>query len=235
MLKDFLLVHGAPTVPPCDVQHYLQFTHAPFALTIPTTARLMTRYTMSHIVGEALANCGLYPPLAGLTTVVEHELGGYDGIASIMADEDYVAKIVPDEHYMVEKLMDGPPQFIVVDEEVGIFESDAPGSLRMFDFVRRPTELAREDFLSQLDEDGAWARSRSDYRSAVSQRVHSIVGTGATFFGVDAEPFDAVIETWVADADALAQLSHDQKERRDMFCDPDRSFSAMTEEYRIRG
>jgi len=44
-----------------------------------------------------------------------------------------------------------------------------------------------------------------------------------------AEPFDAVIEAWISDTDTLLQLVEEQRSRRASFCDPDRSFSLLTQ------
>ena len=64
-------------------------------------------------------------------------------------------------------------------------------------------------------------QANAEYRSAVSKRVHSLIGTGVPPInqGSEAAPpvivsFDAVIEVWVKDADALARLGDEQRVRR---------------------
>jgi hypothetical protein len=106
----------------------------------------------------------------------------------------------------------------------------------MFDFVRRPAGMSTPEFLRDLNEDGLWARSQQDYRAAISKRVHSLVGTGVPPINQDsdavaavAEPFDAVIEVWISDTDALSRLVEEQRAKRAAFCDPDRSFSVLTQ------
>jgi hypothetical protein len=82
--------------------------------------------------------------------------------------------------------------------------------------------------------------SHPKYRSVVSKRVHSLIGTGVPPInqGSEAAPpviisFNAVIEVWVKDADALARRADEQRARRVPFCDPHRGFSLLTEEYRL--
>ena len=235
MIKDFLLARAAPGLSCETLQHYLQFTHAPLALANPALAREVERYTMNHASEDTTYPFQLYPSIPGLALVVEHMFGGWEGIARFSADEHYLATVRPDEEHMVRTLMDGAPQFVAVDEEHALFTAPTCGRLRMFDFVRRHPTMTREHFLEQLDTEGAWAATDPAYRAAVARRVHSIVGAGVAAFGGDAEPFDAVIEVWIADADRLAALTDVQRERRSAFCDPDRSFTAVTDEQWICG
>ena len=235
MIKDFLIVRTLPAAPLEKLQHYLEHRHAPLALSVPIVSRQMQRYTMNHMSEERAAGCALYGPIAGLAAVVEHDVGGWDGLNSIMADAQYLAEVRPDEEHMVTNLMDGWPQLIVVDEEETIFSSDPPEGTRLFDFVRRPIGMPREDFVLGLKDDAAWATAQPDYRTSVGKRVHSLVVAGSAPMGVDGEAFDAVIETWIVDPEQLANLVDQQKARRAAFCDPIRSFTAVTRERRIRG
>ena len=61
MLKVFLLVRAASTVTAQKVQHYIQFSHVPLALTAPITARLMQRLTLNHVVDEARTAAPINP------------------------------------------------------------------------------------------------------------------------------------------------------------------------------
>lgn len=236
MLKDFLLVRAAPGKSIEEVQHYLQHRHAPLALTVANSARLMRRYTMNHIFPGATGASGGFAPHPGFATVVEHELGGFQGIASIMADADYIARVIPDEQFMIETLMDGEPQFVIVDDERIIWESSLPGPVRLFDFLSRPAGMARVDFLDHLEDAGRRAASQAEFRSLVDKRVHSIVGTGPDAFGAGGdEPFDAVVEMWLADSAGLNEFALRKESSRPAFCDPRRSFRLMTRENRIVG
>lgn len=231
MIKDFLLTRSAPTVSPERLQQYLEYNHAPLALSLPLLQRETKRYTMNHVRPEA----GLYPALDRLATIVEHRFG--EGISGLHSDERYIADIRPDEMFMVEELMDGPPQFLPIDEEWPIFKSGTASTVRMLDFLRRPAGMPREDFDRKLAEDGAWAAADPLYRAAVERRVHSLVGSGSGVadFGADKEAIDAVVETWIVDPSALAALGDEQRVRRASFCDAGRSFSAVTEERWLRG
>ena len=235
MLKDFLLVRAAPALSFKYLQDYLQFKHAPLALTVPTTTREMIRYTMNHIVEAAGRDCRVHAPMGGLASIVEHEIGGLEGITRITADPRYIADVHPDEEFMIENLMDGAPLFVAIDEEVIVLEASSPGSSRMFDFVRRPKRMSRGDFLARLEEDGIWARAQPSYRDGAAKRIHSLAGASSAPFGINAEPFDAVIEVWISKTAKLAGLMKEQRERRMAFCDSSRSFSVITEEQRIRG
>lgn len=240
MIKDFLLVHAGPTVPSEDVRDYLQFRHAPLALSVPVVAREMKLYTMNHVVDHAAPRCYLYRPVAELTTIVEHMFGGWEGMARISADPQYCALVRPDEAYMIGHLMAGAPQFVAIDRERPIFSSSLPTCARVFDFVRRPASISREAFLDGLDKDAVWAAENPHYRAAVAKRVDSLAGSGwvadkseATSYGTEAENFDAVVEVWIADFARFGELINEQRERRAAFCDPERSFTAITEEHRI--
>lgn len=235
VIKDFLLVQAHAALSYREVQQYLEHSHAPLALATPALAREAQRYTMNHLSEGEASPFQIFPNLPRLAVVVEHMFGGWEGIARFSADNDYIAKVRPDEKYMVERLMEGAPQFVAVDAEKPVFSGGDPTNLRMFDFIRRSPGLSREQFLAELDREGAWATADEEYRKAVVRRVHSIAGDGTASFGSDAEPFDAVIENWVTDCDRLAQLSALLRKRRESFCDAKRSFSAVTKESWISG
>jgi hypothetical protein len=237
MLKDFLLARAATSRSPIEVQQYMQFKHAPLVLSTPIGRRLLNLYTMNHVIDGRDQKCSLYPAFPGVISVVEQGLiGGDAAVQALLVDDDYLMKIVPDEKYIHGNLLGGRPDFVMVEESRIIFDSNATGSTRMFDFVRRPAGMSAPTFLSNLNEDGLWARSQQDYRAAVSKRVHSLVGTGVAPVHADSaavaavvEPFDAVIELWISDTDAFSRLVAGQRARRASFCDPDRSFSVLTQ------
>lgn len=235
MIKDFLLTRSAPTVSPERLQQYLEYNHAPLALSLPLLQRETKRYTMNHVSGGKIEGLNLYPALDRLATIVEHRFG--EGIAGLHSDERYISDIRPDEMFMVEELMDGPPQFLPIDAEWPIFKAGIASTVRVLDFLRRPADMPREDFDRKLADDGAWAAADPRYRAAVERRVHSLVGSGSGVadFGADKEAIDAVVETWITDPSALAALGDEQRARRASFCDADRSFSAVTEERWLRG
>lgn len=235
MVKDFLITRTPPTIDRERLQQYLEYKHAPLALSLPLLAKVTIRYTMNHAQDQVSAGLGLYPPIEGLATIVEHIFG--EGISGLHDDAQYKAQVRPDEMFMISELMDGAPQFLPIDEELPIFKIEASSVARMFDFVRRPKSVSRAAFLEKLVDDGIWAASHSRYRAAVGRRVHSIVGSGsgAADFGADQESFDAVIETWITDIPALVALMDEQRARRMLFCDATRSFSAFTDERWLRG
>jgi hypothetical protein len=235
MIKDFLLNRGKPSVPFEEIKNYIEFTHAPMAMGNGAISTWMRRFALNHVVFDTAWDCCLYRPLSGLVTIPEHDVGGWDGFNDIVKDEDYLATIRPNEVHLVEKLFYAQPQFVQIDDERTIFASGSPGTLRLFDFVRRPEAMSREDFERRLEDDGAWAAAQPQYRQAVAQRVHSLVGVGAPPIGAALEPFDAVVEAWVADGTLLATLVDEQKQRRAAFVDPERSISAMTRQHIIRG
>jgi hypothetical protein len=103
----------------------------------------------------------------------------------------------------------------------------------MFDFIRKPGAMSREDFQARLKEDGAWAVGHPRYRAGVGKRVDSIIGKDLAPFGEIADLFDAIIEVWVADTLQLESLMEEQARRRAVFTDRDRSFTAMTHEQRL--
>lgn len=230
-----MLIRASTSAPPETTRHYLEFRHAPLALSVPIISNKMHLYSMNHAVEEPAGDCCLYPPIPGIVTVVEHGLGGWESLNEIMADAEYQSRIRPDEEHMVKNIMDGWPQFIVIDEQQEIFDTKASSRTRMFDFVRRPTGMERQQFIARLEEDGVWASENPPYRQAVARRVHSVGGIGSAPTGQEGEAFDAVIEVWVADAARLAQLVAEQLVRRAAFCDPGRSFTTLTRESRIRG
>lgn len=228
MFKDFLLARHAPEKSLTEVQSYLEYVHAPLALSVPALAQELQRYTMNHVVSDDRARCALHASLPELATVVEHVLGGWPGIGRFSVDPDYLARVKLDERHMETTLLHGPPLFVAVEEELSIFHSEETGAVRIFDFIRGAANLTRAYFLTALHEDGqAWARSAS-YRTAVTRRVHSIVGEGVASFGAETDPIDAVIEIWVINYDVFAELRNDQLAQRAAFCDVDRSFSAVT-------
>jgi len=243
MFKDFLLVRHRPHVPKADLQHYLQYKHAPLALSLPLIAQAMLRYTMNQVEESLTEEVCLYPRMLDLTTIVEHKLG--PGVEHIGTDAEYLATVRPDEQYMMAELMDGAPQCVAVDIELPIFKSASPSNLRMFDLIRHPIGMPRAEFLDRLAEDGQWATQHAGYRAAVAARVHCIVGSGSdegdrsqasvVDFGATDEPFDAVVETWVADLSTLTGLMEEQRARRAAFCDARRSFTAVTQEHWMRG
>lgn len=236
MVKDFLLTRAAVNLDPKTLQDYLELKHAPLALSLPLLARETKRYTMNHARLELgdYSNI-LYPPLERMATVVEHVFGA--GISGLHADEKYIAEVRPDEMFMVESLMDGAPQFLPIEQEIPIFNSGSSSMIRVLEFVRRPTDMAIDDFYNKLAEDGDWAASEPRYRAAVERRVHSIVGSGSGVadFGADKEAIDAVIESWITDMKLLSGLSEEQETRRSAFCDPDRSFSVISDERWLYG
>jgi len=228
MFKDFLLARHAPDKSLTEVQTYLEYVHAPLALSVTALAQELQRYTMNHVVSDDRARCALHAGLPGLATVVEHVLGGWPGIGRFSVDPDYLAHVKPDEQHMETTLLHGPPPFVAVEQELPIFHSEGTGALRIFDFIRAATNLTHADFLTALDQDGqAWARS-APYQTAVTRRVHSIVGGGVASFGAETDPIDAVIEIWVHDYDVFGRLRDDQLARRAAFYNIDRSFSAVT-------
>lgn len=242
MLKDFLLVKAAPSVTKDQVRKYLQFSHAPLALSTAEIGRSMQRYTMNHLV-DAPNNVCLYSAPDNLTTVVEHSLvGGADKVSTIMADPEYVEKVVPDEKHMIENLMDGMPQFIAVEGEETVFGGKPESSMRMFEFLRCADGVLRDDFFRMLKEEGAWASENPRYSKAVEKRVHSTTGSGPLPVGAKSdaplatyEPFDAVVEVWISDPEELSGLLAEISNIRARYCDPDRSVSALTEENKLRG
>lgn len=235
MVKDFLLTRSAPSITPETLQQYLEFKHAPLAMSLPLLVQETRRYTMNHVLTEPEEYPGLYASRQRMATIVEHIFG--EGVSALHSDEQYIAEVKPDEMYMVEELMDGPPQFLPVDEELPIFKSGSSSSIRMLDFVRRPMDMSVEDFREKLADDGAWAAVEPRYHAAIERRVHSLVGSGSGVadFGADEEAIDAVIETWIINQEALLALKDEQHERRAAFCDPDRSFTALTNERWLRG
>lgn len=235
MIKDFLLVREASTVPAGALRYreYVQSVHAPRALSVPALAQQMKRFSLCHVIEAPALGCCIHPPMEGITTIVEHVVGGWAGMQRIMVDPQYLATVRPCERYMVETLMDGEPKFIVVDDEQTIFMANPCGQTRMFDFIRKPEEMSRAMFVSKLEEEGAWAIEEAGYRAGVSKRVHSIVGQGEAPFGENIDPFDAIVEVWITDASQLAALIDEQTDRRAAFCDDDRSFTLVTQELRI--
>ena len=234
LIKDFLLVRSPAEISLEITQGYLELNHAPLALSVPLISQKMQLYTMNHVAAVA-GECCLYQPIQRMATVVEHGLGGWHSLEQIMADPQYVARIRPDEEYMVTHIMDGWPQFVAVTDVHPVFSSDARTELRMFDFVRRPVGLAREEFLSGLAADASWAATNRHYRSGIAKRVHSVAMAASAPIGLEGEAFDAVIEVWIADAAELASLMDEQRQRRSAFCDAIRSCTVMTRERRIRG
>jgi hypothetical protein len=236
MVKDFLLARAAASRSPIEVQLYMQFKHAPLVLSTPIGRRLLNLYTMNHVIGGPDQTCSLYPAFPGVISVVEQGLiGGDAAVQALLVDDDYLTKIVPDEKYIHENMLGERPDFVMVEESRIIFVSEPTGSTRMFDFVRRPAGMSAPTFLSKLEDDGLWAQANPEYRSAVSKRVHSLVGTGLAPVHQDSEavaavmePFDAVIELSISDTDALSRLVEEQRARRASFCDPGRSFSVLT-------
>ena len=240
MLKDFLLVRAAPTVSLDQVCHYLEFKHAPLALSVPVVSQQMRRYTFNLVKDEPGSDVALHKSQPRLAAVVEHMLGGWEGLARISADPQYLAKVRPDEAYMIANLMAAAPQFIVIDEERPVFTSSTETHVRVFDFLRRPVGMAREEFLQALDADAKWSVKNSGYRSVVARRTHSISGASwvapkeeAVSYGTDNETFDAVVEAWVTGV-YPAELLQEQRQRRAQFCDSNRSYTAVTEEHCIR-
>lgn len=235
MVKDFLLTRSAPSVTPEALQRYLEHKHAPLALSLPVLVRETRRYTMNHVQSGVDERLCLYVPIANLATVVEHVFTA--GIAGLHDDEEYIARVRPDEMHMIEALMDGPPQFLPIEEELPIFTAERLSSTRMLDFVRMPSGMSKAEFVERLAADAEWASAHPGYRAAVGRRVHSIVGSGsgAADFGGRNEPFDAVIESWIVDRDSLAAVMDEQRDGRALFCDPDRSFTAWTVERWLLG
>jgi hypothetical protein len=95
-----------------------------------------------------------------MVSVVEQgRIGGDAAVKGLLVDEDYITKIVPDEKYAAEHLLDGRPDFVMVDESKPIFATEPTGSARMFDFVRRPAAMCAREFLRNLNEEGLWAQA----------------------------------------------------------------------------
>lgn len=242
MLKDFLLVRNSPSVKKQELQQYLQFNHAPLALSTVEIGRSMQRYTMNHLVDDDVHEICLYDTPGNLTTIVEHLLaGGAEKVQTLMADAEYIEKVVPDEQHMIQNLMEGMPQFVAVDKEEQIFDKNGKSSMRMFEFIRRSSDVSQEQFLHMLHKEGEWAGQEELYSLAVEKRVHSIVGSGPLPVGAkeenpsrDFEPFDAVIEVWINNPESLSRLSSEILRIREQYCDNDRSISAVTNENKIR-
>ena len=175
--------------------------------------------------------------MPGLATIVEHSFGA--GIAELDTDEQYLTVVRIDEEYMIGSLMDGAPQFLMIDEELPVFTPGEVTSLRLFEFLCRATGTSRAEFLDRLAEEGAWANKHPRYRVAVGRRVHSIVGEGTgpavADFGAAGASFDAVIETWVTDSIVLSTMMDERRDSAMLFCDTARSFSTVTEERWSRG
>ena len=235
MFKDFLLVRNPPDKSPEVTQRYLEFNHAPLALSVPIISQKMQLYTMNHVADGVAEACRLYPPISRIATVVEHGLGGWKSLEQIVADQTYSTTIRADEEYMVNNIMDGWPQFVAITDEERIFTSASHSDLRMLDFVRRPSCVTREAFLTELKDDGAWAIANRRYRSGCAKRVHSLASAASAAFGVEGEPFDAVIEVWIAEIAEMQSLMDEQRQRRSTFCDAARSCTVVTREHRIRG
>lgn len=226
MFKDLLLSRSGT---PAELRKHMEDVHIPMGLSIPAVAREMQRYTLNHVEGSPVA-IAIHPPIDRLSTIVEHVCGGWEGLTRLGQDPDFQEKLLPDEQYMSTHLMDGQAEFVAIDEEQPIFTSGDVGTLRVFDLLRRSASVSREQFLRQLEAEGAWAKTDDRYRAAVGQRVHSIVGEGTASYGEAAEPFDAVVETWPADLHRLEDLVDELRSRRSAYCDPAGSFTVVTEE-----
>ena len=131
--------------------------------------------------------------------------------------------------------MEGAPQFLAVDDEVPLFGVPPPPPCACSTSSDVRGRCRRRLSCKASPDEAAWAKDDPDYRGAVARRVHSILGKGAADFGADAEPFDAVIEVWIADADRLAKQADSLRRRREAFCDAQRSFTAVTQERWIGG
>lgn len=235
MIKNFLLIRARDEVPVgmMPYRQHLEEVHVPVALANPAIAREMKRWTMNDVLAGTGTGCELYPTIPGVDAVVEHMVGGNEGIQRVVTDQHYLDTVRPDERLMVDNLMDSDAQFIPVEQEYIVFSSINPPSLRMFDFVCKPDGMTRETFAEKLWEDADWAFGHSDYRQAVRKRVHSIVGGGDIPYADRNESFDGVIEMWIADAAKLSGLLDEQRRRRAAFCDTGRSFTMTTRESRI--
>ena len=235
MIKDFLLIHPKVSRAPAVLHYrdYVKQVHVPRAMSNPAIAREMRTFNLNYLVYGKPCDLCLFPPRDGLDTVVEHKLGGWEAMQRVMTDPEYLAVVRPCEEYMNANVFESLPQFVVIEDEREVFSCDTPGTARMFDFVRRANTLTHDEFLARLEEDGVWAAADPDYRAAVCKRVHSEVGQGDPPFGAAGDPFDAVIEVWIDDAAKFGALSTERKERLGAICDPDRSFSAMTEQHRV--
>ncbi|SOE06282.1 EthD domain-containing protein [Variovorax sp. YR752] len=232
--KDLLLVYchrAANRAASCD---YIIGSHAPLVMRTPGFEDVFERYTMNAAVDvrEGESSALLYGAAPDLLMVVEHVFDQVK-LAAAVESPEYLAKVRPDEEYIGRVLLQHLPAAYDAVEQVIFAAAAEPGSLRVFDFLRRRSDLTEAAFEAALADEADRLAADRDYRSVVLKRVHNRIGDVSSLFAPTARDVDAIVETWVTGFDALAALQSRLRQSAYSFVDSGASFSVLARETKI--
>lgn len=228
MFKDILVTRSTDRDRRLEHQDYIADGHSSLVMSMPAFQGVFQRFSMNRalLVQDGVTASGLYTRDPDALVVVEHVCASRNAFATASSDPQYLAAVKPDEDYIGQVILSGPPTAYDV-QETTVFDGPAH-RLRVFDFLSRCDDVSVQDFADALSAEGEQLARDSAYRSVVGKRVHNTVGTTPSLYAISGRDHDGIVETWVEDFSALEPHYERLRARQAPYVDPAASFSVFT-------
>jgi hypothetical protein len=228
--KDILVTRTAKPDRREEHQDHIIRGHSRLVMSTSAFDGVFERFTMNRVLADSdeTEATTLYRRDPEALVVVEHQCVSHEAFAAASRDPEYLARVKPDEQYMASEVLSGPPVAYDIRQDQIVFSDVATGPYVIFDFLARPAPVSPVEFAKALRREGETLSADSEYRAAVSKRVHDLVGTTPSLYAVDGVEHDAVVETWVRDFTVLRPLLDRLRVLQRGYVDPDSSFSVIT-------
>jgi hypothetical protein len=235
MWKEYLILSGRDQKSHAQCQDYLINRHAPAVLNHRAFQGVFRRYVMYPAVARETLSAGhhLYADRSATPVIVEHVCDDGAAFRHALQDKDHRAATKPDEEYIMNTFLSGPPIAAELEERV-VFSGPAVGQFYIFDFLKRRADVSEEGFFAALDREAAHLAALRPFRNVVCKLIHNRVskndavyaesgGTGAS----TGRDFDAVVETvlGVSSLEEIGRFYPAMRDRQSRFVDPAGSFS----------
>ncbi|MEU6349296.1 EthD domain-containing protein [Streptomyces sp. NPDC047072] len=237
MFKDYIVVSVGNQDRFVEMQDYAINNHAQTVMSHRPFKGVFRRFIISRVAQPATLPAQLlYNRPTEVALVVEHTCDDAALFREALEDEEYKAVIGPDEEYMARQFLDTPPVAVEMDEKV-IFSESGAGQYRVFDFLKRRSDVSPADFSDWLAREGVLLADLAEFRAAASRRVHNHIGTDTAVYaesgGAEASTgreYDGIVETWVSSPDELSRFHSEMRRRHADYVDPEASFSVVATE-----
>jgi hypothetical protein len=239
VFKEYLVLTSSDHERHVECQDYVINRHARAVLSHRAFQGVFRRYIINRVAQPDTLSPAhlLYSNRPETPMIVEHVCDDAAMFRKALEDEDHKAATKVDEEYIVREFLSGPPIAVEMEEKV-IFAEASAGQYRIFDFLRRRTDVSEAAFSAWLDQEGELLAALDEFRSVASRRVHNITSKGAAVYaesgGTGAstgQAYAGIVETWASSLEDLANFYPDMRRRYSDYVDSVASFSVASREH----
>jgi hypothetical protein len=205
--------------------------HGPLALSSPTLKAIFRRYVFNEVLpsDDGMDAPGLYRRDSEPMLLVEHVWTSAEAFSLALQDPEYLATVRPDEEYLGREIVGRVPTAYHLEESI-VFSSGNNGDRKVFDFLKKRSDVSDTEFVNALEDAAVGLRDDSDLRTVVHKRVHNLVQKTDSLYVASGKDYDAVIESWVSDYTAVSAFHAQLRAAEASFVDAQASFSLFARE-----